>query len=385
MLALLRQLHRPLSLTALVGALAVLCVAAATPGGATAPGAARGVRATAHAIALAAGGDYSNVGFDSAFSDMDPAMAAFAARFVPTLRSVSDFEAAQAGPPGAASGAETDYSAANVLALSWEAARLVNASIPVSSQGAPAARPLRLRADPEDHARAVECLAQAVYYEAAYEPAEGQAAVAQVVLNRMRHPLYPKTVCGVVYQGHERATGCQFTFTCDGALARAPVEPIWGRARQAAERALAGYVVKSVGTATHYHADYVVPYWIPSLAKLTKVGTHIFYRWSGGMGLTGAFTGAYAGGEPLVGPARVLAAAEDRRIAKVVAELAPVTQPKPIQLAATAPLDLRRAEVVLPAADLDLKAPALAPQRTTQGVPGFRPHCVASTLGNCPF
>jgi spore germination cell wall hydrolase CwlJ-like protein len=181
--------------------------------------------------------------------------------------------------------------------LSAEQARLMNASIPVSTQPVIAARPLVFEGGGEDRARAVNCLASAIYYEAAYEPPAGQAAVAQVVLNRLRHPLFPKTVCGVVFQGSELSTGCQFTFTCDGALARRPEPVLWERARRVAERALNGDVARSVGLATHYHADYVVPYWAPYVTKIGQIGTHIFYRWSGGMGLPAAFNGRYAGGE----------------------------------------------------------------------------------------
>jgi hypothetical protein len=137
----------------------------------------------------------------------------------------------------------------------------------------------------------------AIYYEAAYETTDGQRAVAQVVLNRMRHPAFPKTVCGVVFQGSTRATGCQFTFTCDGALARQPTDEGWARARKVAEAALNGHVMRKVGNATHYHAAYVAPYWSPSLVKVGTIGAHIFYRWTGGAGLPPAFGGRYAGGE----------------------------------------------------------------------------------------
>ena len=158
-------------------------------------------------------------------------------------------------------------------------------------------KPFVLQAGTEDRARAMQCLSQAVYYEAAREPQLGQEAVAQVVLNRMRHPAYPKTVCGVVYQGSARTTGCQFTFTCDGALRWAPEPDLWRQARTVADRALAGYVNKQVGSATHYHAHYVAPYWAPTLVKMTQVGQHIFYRWTGPWGEPPAFTGRYAGGE----------------------------------------------------------------------------------------
>jgi spore germination cell wall hydrolase CwlJ-like protein len=160
---------------------------------------------------------------------------------------------------------------------------------------APAA--FKLNADDMSHGRALECLTQAVYYEAASEGADGQRAVAQVVLNRMRHPAYPSSVCGVVYQGSERATGCQFTFTCDGSLARAPVPSLWKQARSVAQQALAGKVFAPVGHATHYHADYVLPYWADSLDKMLQIGRHIFYRLKGGLGASRAFSQRYSGHE----------------------------------------------------------------------------------------
>jgi spore germination cell wall hydrolase CwlJ-like protein len=177
-----------------------------------------------------------------------------------------------------------------------------NDSIPVSKESNPAARPFVLRTESElDRSRSLDCLTAAVYYEAAIETAEGQRAVAQVVLNRVRHPAFPKTVCGVVFQGSERATGCQFTFTCDGSLARRPSEAGWERARAVAKAALAGKVYKPVGYATHYHTNWVVPYWSSSLTKLANVGTHIFYRWEGGWGRPPAFRYAHAGVEPRIG------------------------------------------------------------------------------------
>jgi hypothetical protein len=111
----------------------------------------------------------------------------------------------------------------------------------------------------QDHDRALDCLTAAVYFEAASEPDDGQRAVAQVVLNRLAHPLFPKTVCGVVYQGSQRGTGCQFTFTCDGALLRQRSRYFWDRAQQVARAALAGYVFRPVGLATHYHTFAVHP------------------------------------------------------------------------------------------------------------------------------
>ena len=154
---------------------------------------------------------------------------------------------------------------------------------------APAAR-FVFTGSPADRVAARACLAAALLYEAG-DDRVGEQAVAQVVLNRLRHPAFPKTVCGVVFQGSERPTGCQFTFTCDGSLARAPSAPAWERATKVADAALSGTVDKDVGTATHYHADWVVPYWRDSLTKLAKVHTHIFYRWAGWWGTPRAFAG----------------------------------------------------------------------------------------------
>ena len=187
---------------------------------------------------------------------------------------------------------------AQVLEIAPETARQINAAIAFSSAPNPAARPFRIFGAAADRARATDCLASAVYYEAGDDPV-GQRAVAQVVLNRVRHPAFPKSVCGVVYQGQERSTGCQFTFTCDGAIARyGPGEAAWKRARQVAQAALTGSVYKPVGHATHYHTDWVVPYWSSSLDKITSVGTHLFFRWTGWWGTPPAFTRNYAGAEP---------------------------------------------------------------------------------------
>jgi len=178
-----------------------------------------------------------------------------------------------------------------------EVAQEVNSLRPFSKLPIRPMRPFVLAAANEDRTRAVHCMAQAIYYEAAREPLKGQQAVAQVVLNRMRHPAYPKSVCGVVFQGAARATGCQFTFTCDGSLRWAPQVDLWRRVEDVARKALAGYVDRDVGSATHYHAAYVAPYWAPTLVKMTQVGQHIFYRWTGPWGEPPAFTGRYAGHE----------------------------------------------------------------------------------------
>lgn len=165
-------------------------------------------------------------------------------------------------------------------------------------------------AAPQSLSRSLQCMTQAIYYEAGNEPVDGQRAVAQVILNRMRSPVFPHSVCGVVYQGSERKTGCQFTFTCDGSLARVPSAGGWARASAVAAAALGGYVYAPVGWATNYHADYVVPYWASSLDKLTTIGRHIFYGWKGRSGSGAGFTSHYAGSEPdVVAGAGLLAAA----------------------------------------------------------------------------
>ena len=182
-----------------------------------------------------------------------------------------------------------------------ENAVAINAAIPLAGGANPPAAPFSLAGiSAADRARSLECLTVAIYYEAATEPTDGQRAVAQVVLNRVRHPAYPNTVCGVVFEGHRRASGCQFSFTCGGALRRAPMPVYWQRARAVAEAALNGSVYAPVGLALNYHANYVVPNWSSSLVKSHIVGLHIFYRWRGGLGRPAAFSDAYAGAEPAI-------------------------------------------------------------------------------------
>jgi spore germination cell wall hydrolase CwlJ-like protein len=182
---------------------------------------------------------------------------------------------------------------AQVQAVGDEALK-INAALPFSHDSVQASLPFVVAGSDVDAKRALLCLTQAVYYEAGFEPLEGRRAVAQVVLNRVRHPAFPKSICGVVYQG--ASTGvCQFTFVCDGSLNRAPAALAWREAEQVARAALAGYVEPSVGESTFYHADYVAPRWAPLLAKVTQIGQHIFYRWPGGWGERSVFTGRYIG------------------------------------------------------------------------------------------
>ena len=132
---------------------------------------------------------------------------------------------------------------------------------------------------PDAKDREQRCLAEAVYFEARSEPEEGQAAVAQVVLNRVKSGLYPNNVCGVVYQNRHRYMGCQFSFACEGKSLRIADGPSWQSATRIASAVIEGRTYLSeVGGATHYHADYVKPGWSRRLKKMDVIGRHIFYQ-----------------------------------------------------------------------------------------------------------
>ncbi|MND89375.1 Spore cortex-lytic enzyme precursor [compost metagenome] len=255
---------------------------------------------TAEAVARATGGDLTPRGLDLVMARLDAGQLAVARRFDPALNLPELYDLTP-GWESLTLGGKPSLDAG----VSGVAAQQLNAAMPNAFGALQPAKPFDLRPATEaDRRRALRCLTQAVYYEAALEPTEGQEGVAQVVLNRVRDPNYPSTVCGVVYQGAERTTGCQFSFTCDGALGRAPINWAWTRAARVAERALAGHVATRVGTATHYHADYVHPWWSPTLAKITQVGAHIFYRWKGAPGESAAFVQKSAGREPVIDEAR---------------------------------------------------------------------------------
>jgi spore germination cell wall hydrolase CwlJ-like protein len=133
--------------------------------------------------------------------------------------------------------------------------------------------------DQDQQAREGRCLAQAVYFEARSEPESGQAAVAQVVLNRVASGLYPSTICGVVFQNHTWHDACQFSFTCDGHSLRINEPEAWRTATRIANDVLNGTTyVAGVGGATHYHANYVRPRWARYLKKMDVIGHHIFYE-----------------------------------------------------------------------------------------------------------
>jgi spore germination cell wall hydrolase CwlJ-like protein len=145
--------------------------------------------------------------------------------------------------------------------------------------GLDARQPMGHRASALDSARQLDCLTQAVYFEARGETPRGQAAVAQVVMNRVKSPSFPKTVCGVVFQG-AATHGCQFSFACDGSMRRGREMGAWDRARRIAERTLAGRMVAGIGAATHFHTTSVEPDWGPQMLRVAQVGLHVFYRFN---------------------------------------------------------------------------------------------------------
>ena len=138
--------------------------------------------------------------------------------------------------------------------------------------------------DPKDNARQMRCLAEAIYFESRGEPEHGQAAVAQVVLNRVRSGIYPTTVCGVVYQDRNRPFACQFSFACEGKSLRIEEPGPWAVATRIAQEVVSGSNYNpAVGEAVNYHANYVSPFWIGYLRKVDRIGNHIFYAMRDGV------------------------------------------------------------------------------------------------------
>lgn len=209
----------------------------------------------------------------------------------------------------------------------------------------PAAHSFTMSGSFTSRMRAENCLTMAIYYEAASEGEAGQRAVAQVVMNRVQHPAWPNSVCGVVFQGSERSTGCQFTFTCDGSLARRPQDGEWKRAGRVARAALGGFVYAPVGLATHYHTHAVRPYWAASLDPVGVVGEHRFYRWKGAAGQRASFNAVHSGFErsaaQFMAAPRVQVAETERTFAAPAPVAAPVTisaaQPAPVARPTTQP------------------------------------------------
>lgn len=225
-------------------------------------------------------------------------------------------------------------------------AKAINAAMPIAKGDNPPATSIAPYGSGTAYGQALECMTAAIYYEAASESDDGERAVAQVVLNRMRHPAFPHSICGVVFQGSERATGCQFSFTCDGSLARIPSHSGWARARRIALSVLAGSVYAPVGWATHYHANYVVPRWAGELRKVAVVGTHIFYRWPSGLGLPKAFSVSYSGVEstaPWIMAAALARSSAASPIPTVVLDTGDLALRAPIHVGETSTLPVRNA------------------------------------------
>ena len=252
-------------------------------------------------------GSISDAGLARYTADMDPAMLALARRHDPRPHKdywgrVPGWEKLDLHRIPRLGDREPDF----------EEARVINGFKAASPLPLEPSRPFMITGARSERDKALHCMTQAVYFEAGFEPVAGQQAVAQTVINRVRHPGYPKSICGVVYEGAARSTGCQFSFTCDGSLLR-PISPVvWANAEIVAKRALAGFVMKDVGAATHYHASYVYPYWAPTLVKLRTLGTHVFYRWTGPSGMQTAFRGRYSGNETV--SADILMSADPRTL-----------------------------------------------------------------------
>ena len=181
--------------------------------------------------------------------------------------------------------------------LAADDAQARNAAVGFAEAGPGKATPFSFRGSSADRARARDCLALAGMAEAGGGDGD-QRAVMQVILNRVRHPAFAKTVCGVVFEGSQRPTGCQFSFTCDGSLARRYSDAAWRASRARADEMLAGAIDATVGNATHFHANYVYPWWSDKLDKVAQVGPHIFFRWRGFWGTRNALSARYGGGEP---------------------------------------------------------------------------------------
>lgn len=264
---------RVLVSASVVGTMAALAVGASYMGGSLAR--TMTVKAKAERLSAAAEENYSNASVLEAAGGLDPSAQAIADRHDPYA--VAGAAARDRVATGMAARLER-------MSARQKAAGLVRASMSVTT----AAQPFRM-AGALDASRDLDCLAQAVYYEARGEGLAGMQAVAQVVLNRVRHPAFPKSVCGVVYQGAALRTGCQFSFVCDGSMRRGKEPGAWRRAREVAARAMGGYVMAAVGNSTHFHTTGVAPGWRNHLLRVTQVGTHVFYRFGGPNGSSGAF------------------------------------------------------------------------------------------------
>jgi spore germination cell wall hydrolase CwlJ-like protein len=271
---------------ALAGAAAIGAVVGLFIGGAyLAGGMARAAVVHAHMARLAdaAAGGFSNQALEAA-QGQDYGALAIARRHDPYLNIDLDPRERHVAALTARL-AQQNTASANPLLL--RASLGTEPAAPLAAAPPIAMRPFSLRGA-LDQSRDLECLTQAVYYEARGESRSGQAAVAQVVLNRVRHPAFPKSVCGVVFQG-ARYGGCQFSFACDGSVYRRVERAAWRRAETIAAKALDGSVMSEVGSATHFHVSGLNPGWRNKMMRVAAVGSHVFYRFGGRAGRASAF------------------------------------------------------------------------------------------------
>lgn len=227
-------------------------------------------------LADGASGSFSDAALVSAATRMDPGALAVAKRHDPYLFAALDQRdrqsqqlAARLEGAGAANlrPGQTGRTGPLMLRASFGSAFNVGGASPFQFGSA------------LESSRELECLADAVYYEARGETPSGQAAVAQVVMNRVKHPAFPKSVCAVVFQGAGRK-GCQFSFACDGSMRKRREVLAWNRARDVATRAMAGAARVEVGAATHFHTTAVSPIWAPHMLRVASVGAHVFYKFA---------------------------------------------------------------------------------------------------------
>ena len=266
---------RPVTAAALFGVVAGLVVGAAYLGGQAAR--AESLKTQAQRLDGATSAGFTEEALAAAAGGLDASALTIARRH---------------DPYSVAGGAQRDRQA-ELLTARLETLRSSSAqqglrALNLAAATGDAARPFRL-ANALDASRDLECLTQAAYYEARGEGGDGMRAVTQVVLNRVRHPAFPKTICGVVYQGSGRSTGCQFSFTCNGTMRATVNRAAWNRARTVASAALSGAVFAPVGNATHFHTTAVSPSWRNALIRVNQVGQHLFYRFGGRAGSRSAF------------------------------------------------------------------------------------------------
>lgn len=264
------------------------------------------VRAKAERLAEAADAGYAEPALVSAAVGMDYGAFAVARRHDPYTVAGAAQRDRQAAVLAKRLNARMDRTTARAIGSTAQAAGL---RATLAGRAGPAARPFRAGFD-IDSTRDLECLTQAVYFEARGEGTAGMKAVAQVVLNRVRHPAFPKSICGVVFQGAHQRVGCQFSFACDGSIRRRTEPGAWNRARQVASQMLSGYVMTEVGNATHFHTTAVNPNWSSRLLRVATVGSHVFYRFNGAAGRPGSFhytPRPSDAGESLPGPTPVYA------------------------------------------------------------------------------